>query len=110
MLSDSKHLGLEIDQVRRMKQLQKENLRLKQLAAELALDKAMQSSGIQTAGQAKLSGAEVGARLGVEGRSRLVAALQFHTIRVAVAAGNCYGCFERPAIIQVRHACDYQYR
>jgi putative transposase len=32
---------LEVDQVRQMKQLQEENLRLKQLVAELTLDKAM---------------------------------------------------------------------
>jgi putative transposase len=30
-----------VDQVRQMKQLQEENLRLKQLVAELTLDKAM---------------------------------------------------------------------
>ena len=34
-------VGLEVDQVRQMKQLQEENLRLKQLVAELTLDKAM---------------------------------------------------------------------
>jgi putative transposase len=33
--------GLEIDQVRQMKQLQEENTRLKQVVAELTLDKAM---------------------------------------------------------------------
>ena len=32
---------MEVDQVRQMKQLQEENLRLKQLVAELTLDKAM---------------------------------------------------------------------
>ena len=37
----SKYVGLEVDQVRQMKQLQEENLRLKQLVAELTLDKAM---------------------------------------------------------------------
>ena len=37
----AKHVGLEVDQVRQMKQLQEENLRLKQLVAELMLDKAM---------------------------------------------------------------------
>ena len=35
------YVGLEVDQVRQMKQLQEENLRLKQLVAELTLDKAM---------------------------------------------------------------------
>ena len=35
----AKYVGL--DQVRQMKQLQEENLRLKQLVAELTLDKAM---------------------------------------------------------------------
>ena len=33
--------GLEVDQVRQMAQLQEENLRLKQLVAELTLDKTM---------------------------------------------------------------------
>ncbi len=37
----AKYVGLEVDQVRQMKQLQEENLRLKQLVAELTLDKAM---------------------------------------------------------------------
>jgi len=37
----AKYAGLEVDQVRQMKQLQEENLRLKQLVAELMLDKAM---------------------------------------------------------------------
>lgn len=32
---------LEVDQVRQLKQLQEENLRLKQLVAELSLDKTM---------------------------------------------------------------------
>jgi putative transposase len=34
-------IGLEVDQVRQLKQLQKENTRLKQLVADLTLDKAM---------------------------------------------------------------------
>ena len=34
-------MGLEVDQVRQLKQLQEENARLKQLVAELTLDKAM---------------------------------------------------------------------
>ena len=37
----AKYVGLEVDQVRQLKQLQEENLRLKQLVAELTLDKAM---------------------------------------------------------------------
>ena len=37
----ARSVGLEVDQVRQMKQLQEENLRLKQLVAELTLDKAM---------------------------------------------------------------------
>jgi putative transposase len=35
------HVGLEIDQVRQLKQLQQENARLKRLVAELSLDKTM---------------------------------------------------------------------
>jgi putative transposase len=35
------YVGLESDQVREMKQLQDENSRLKQLVAELSLDKSM---------------------------------------------------------------------
>ena len=35
------YVGLEIDQVRQLKQLQEENTRLKQLVADLTLDKAM---------------------------------------------------------------------
>jgi putative transposase len=35
------YVGLESDQVREMKQLQDENSRLKQLVAELSLDKTM---------------------------------------------------------------------
>lgn len=37
----AKYVGLEVDQVRQTKQLQEENLRSKQLVAELTLDKAM---------------------------------------------------------------------
>lgn len=37
----AKCAGLEVDQVRQMAQLQEENLRLKQLVAELTLDKTM---------------------------------------------------------------------
>lgn len=35
------YVGLEIDQVRQLKQLQEENIRLKRLVAELSLDKTM---------------------------------------------------------------------
>lgn len=35
------YVGLEIDQVRQLKQLQEENQRLKQLVADLTLDKTM---------------------------------------------------------------------
>jgi len=38
---NAKYAGLEADQVRRMAQLQEENLRLKQLVGELTLDKTM---------------------------------------------------------------------
>ena len=37
----AKYVGLEVDQVRQMKQLRDENTRLKQLVAELTLDKSM---------------------------------------------------------------------
>jgi putative transposase len=35
------YVGLEVDQVRQLKQLQEENRRLKRLVADLTLDKAM---------------------------------------------------------------------
>ena len=35
------YVGLEVDQVRQLKQLQEENTRLKQLVADLALDREM---------------------------------------------------------------------
>jgi hypothetical protein len=38
---EGQYAGLEVDQVRQMAQLQGENLRLKQLVAELTLDKTM---------------------------------------------------------------------
>jgi putative transposase len=37
----AKYAGLEVDQVRQIKQLRDENTRLKQLVAELTLDKTM---------------------------------------------------------------------
>ena len=36
-----KYRGLEIDQVRQLKQMQEENVRLKRIVADLTLDKAM---------------------------------------------------------------------
>ena len=36
-----KYSGLEVDQVRQLKQLQEENVRLKRIVADLTLDKAM---------------------------------------------------------------------
>ena len=36
-----KYTGLEVDQVRQLKQLQEENVRLKRIVADLTLDKAM---------------------------------------------------------------------
>jgi putative transposase len=44
----AKYIGLEVDQVRQMKQQQEENLRLKQLVAELTLDKAMLQDVLST--------------------------------------------------------------
>jgi putative transposase len=35
------YVGLEVDQVRQLRQVQEENVRLKQLVAELTLDKTM---------------------------------------------------------------------
>jgi putative transposase len=42
------YVGLEVDQVRRLKQLQEENTRLKQLVADLTLDKAMLQDVLST--------------------------------------------------------------
>jgi putative transposase len=36
-----KYTGLEVDQVRQLKQLQEENVRLKRMVADMTLDKAM---------------------------------------------------------------------
>lgn len=36
-----KYMGLEVDQVRQLKQLREENVRLKRIVADLTLDKAM---------------------------------------------------------------------
>ena len=40
-LWEKQYVGLEIDQVRQLKQLQEENQRLKRLVADLTLDKTM---------------------------------------------------------------------
>jgi putative transposase len=48
----TKYAGLEVDQVRQMAQLQEENLRLKQLVAELALDKTMLQDVLLKKGEA----------------------------------------------------------
>ena len=48
----AKYVGLEVDQVRQMKQLQEENLRLKQLVAEVTLDKAMLQDVLSKNGKA----------------------------------------------------------
>ena len=45
-------MGLESDQVREMKHLQDENSRLKQLVAELSLDKTMLQDVLQKSGEA----------------------------------------------------------
>ena len=48
----AKYAGLEVDQVRQMAQLQEENLRLKQLVAELTLDKTMLQDVLSKKGEA----------------------------------------------------------
>jgi putative transposase len=48
----AKYAGLEVDQVRQMAQLQEENLRLKQLVAELTLDKTMLQDVLSKNGEA----------------------------------------------------------
>ena len=48
----SKYAGLEVDQVRQMAQLQEENSRLKQLVAELTLDKTMLQDVLSKNGEA----------------------------------------------------------
>src|SRR5450432_2987837 len=51
----AKYVGLEVDQVCQMKQLQEENLRLKQLVAELTLDKAMLQDVLSMSGSGAAS-------------------------------------------------------
>lgn len=48
----AKYAGLEVDQVRQMAQLREENLRLKQLVAELTLDKTMLQDVLSKSGEA----------------------------------------------------------
>jgi putative transposase len=48
----SKYVGLEVDQVRQLKQLRDENTRLKQLVAELTLDKTMLQDVIRKSSEA----------------------------------------------------------
>ena len=43
----AKYAGLAVDQVRQIKQLRDENTRLKQLVAELSLDKTMLQDGLR---------------------------------------------------------------
>ena len=48
----AKYAGLEVDEVRKMAQLQEENMRLKQLVAELTLDKTMLQDALSKNGEA----------------------------------------------------------
>ena len=48
----AKYAGLEVDQVRQLKQLRDENTRLKQLVAELSLDKTMLQDVIRKSSKA----------------------------------------------------------
>jgi Transposase. len=57
----AKYAGLEVDEVRKMAQLQEENMRLKQLVAELTLDKAMLQDVLSKNGEAFAAWAEGGA-------------------------------------------------
>jgi putative transposase len=47
------YVGLEIDQVRELKQLQEENARLKRLVAELSLDKTMLQDVLRKSSEAR---------------------------------------------------------
>ena len=57
----AKYAGLEVDQVRQMAQLQEENLRLKQLVAELTLDKTMLQDVLSKNGEAFAAWTDSGA-------------------------------------------------
>ena len=57
----AKYAGLEVDQVRQMAQLQEENMRLKQLVAELILDKTMLQDVLSKNGEAFAAWADGGA-------------------------------------------------
>jgi putative transposase len=48
----AKYIGLEVDQVRQMKMLAKKNTRLKQLVAELTLDKTILQDVLSKNGEA----------------------------------------------------------
>ncbi len=50
------YVGLEVDQVRQLKQLKEENVRLKQLVAELSLDKTMLQDVLASLAQVKQLG------------------------------------------------------
>jgi putative transposase len=61
----AKYAGLEVDQVRQIKQLRDENTRLKQLVAELTLDKTMLQDVLRKSCKA-LAAASVGEASGTE--------------------------------------------
>lgn len=50
---EKRYAGLESDQARQFKQLQEENERLKKIAAELSLDKAMLADVIKKSGKSR---------------------------------------------------------
>ena len=56
----AKYAGLEVDEVRKMAQLQEENLRLKQLVAELTLDKTRLQDVLSKNGEAFAAWADGG--------------------------------------------------
>jgi putative transposase len=62
----AKYAGLEVDEVRKMAQLQEENLRLRQLVAERTLDKTMLQDVLSKNGKAFAAWAD---RQGAEPRS-----------------------------------------
>jgi putative transposase len=71
----AKYAGLEVDQVRQMAQLQEENLRLKQLVAELTLDKTMLRDVLSKNGEAFAAWADGGGASGWELSSQQTACL-----------------------------------
>ena len=66
----AKYAGLEMDQVRQMAQLQEENMRLKQLVAELTLDKTMLQDVLSKNGEAFTARTNSGGTGGIVWRSR----------------------------------------